>query len=72
LRPPRSRHNLQRLIERRGHEVHGVGSAEEARRALELQKFPFLILDWMLREKAASNCVANCGLSRRAMKCLFF
>jgi len=47
-----SRHNLQRLIERRGHEVHGVGSAEEARRALELQKFPFLILDWMLPGKS--------------------
>lgn len=36
-----SRHSLQRLIERRGHEVHGVGSAEEAKRALDQQAFPF-------------------------------
>lgn len=43
-----SRNSLQRLIERRGHEVVGVGSAEEAKRALETQNFPFLILDWML------------------------
>ena len=43
-----SRHNLQRLIERRGHEVHAVGSAEEAKRALQEGSFPFLILDWML------------------------
>src|ERR1700736_6370191 len=47
-----SRHNLQRLIERRGHEVVGVGSAEEAKQALEAQKFPFLILDWMLPGKS--------------------
>jgi PAS domain S-box-containing protein len=43
-----SRENLQRLIERRGHEVAAVGSAEEARSLLEKQTFPFLILDWML------------------------
>jgi PAS domain S-box-containing protein len=43
-----SRKSLQRLIERRGHEVVGVGSAEEAKRALESERFPFLILDWML------------------------
>ncbi len=43
-----SRHNLQRLIERRGHEVVAVGSAEEAKRVLLQQSFPFLILDWML------------------------
>ncbi len=43
-----SRHNLERLIERRGHEVLAVGSAEEAKRALHQQYFPFLILDWML------------------------
>ena len=43
-----SRENLQRLIERRGHEVAAVGSAEEARELLEKQTFPFLILDWML------------------------
>src|ERR1035437_6377071 len=41
-------HNLQRLIERRGHEVMAVGSAEEAKNALQNQSFPFLILDWML------------------------
>ncbi len=49
---PESRHSLQRLIERRGHEVHGVGSAEEAKRALDQQAFPFLILDWMLPGKS--------------------
>src|SRR5438105_1614515 len=38
-----SRHNLQRLIERRGHHVVGVGSAEEAKRCLKADKFPFLI-----------------------------
>ena len=39
---------MQRLIERRGHEVTAVGSAEEAKQALAGQDFPFLILDWML------------------------
>ena len=43
-----SRLQLQRLIELRGHEVRGVGSAEEARAILENESFPFLILDWML------------------------
>src|SRR5437588_11896636 len=43
-----SRRNLQRLIERRGHEVVAVGSAEEAESILAQERFPFLILDWML------------------------
>ena len=43
-----SRRNLQRLIERRGHEVTACGSVEEAEAALAKEKFPFLILDWML------------------------
>ncbi len=43
-----SRRNLQRLIERRGHEVTACGSVEEAETALAVEKFPFLILDWML------------------------
>src|ERR1700704_3465711 len=43
-----SRRNLQRLIERRGHEVTACGSVEEAESAVAHQKFPFLILDWML------------------------
>lgn len=47
-----SRKSLQRLIERRGHEVVDVGSAEEAKRALEEEDFPFLILDWMLPGKS--------------------
>ena len=47
-----SRYTLQRLIERRGHDVVGVGSAEEAKRALLETKFPFLILDWMLPGKS--------------------
>ncbi len=49
---PDSRRNLQRLIERRGHEVVSVGSAEEAERVLATQTFPFLILDWMLPGKS--------------------
>src|SRR5438067_7287422 len=47
-----SRTNLQRLIERRGHEVVGVGSAEKAETALAAETFPFLILDWMLPGKS--------------------
>lgn len=47
-----SRKNLQRLIERRGHEVVAVGSAEEAKQAIAMQAFPFLILDWMLPGKS--------------------
>ncbi len=43
-----SRRNMQRLIERRGHEVTACGSVEEAETALATEKFPFLILDWML------------------------
>ncbi|MDQ3626980.1 MAG: response regulator [Verrucomicrobiota bacterium] len=47
-----SRRNLQRLIERRGHRVVAVGSAEEAEAALAAETFPFLILDWMLPGKS--------------------
>ena len=47
-----SRRNLQRLIQRRGHEVTAVGSAEEAEAALAVERFPFLILDWMLPGKS--------------------
>lgn len=43
-----SRKHLQRFIERRGHEVVAVDSAEEAKQAIAGQAFPFLILDWML------------------------
>src|SRR5437879_13638625 len=49
---PESRRVLQRLIERRGHEVVAVGSAEEAEVELAKQLFPFLILDWMLPGKS--------------------
>jgi two-component system cell cycle sensor histidine kinase/response regulator CckA len=45
---PESRLNLQRLMERRGHEVLGVASAEAAKEALQRQSYAFLILDWML------------------------
>jgi PAS domain S-box-containing protein len=45
---PESRKSLQRLIASRGHDVTGVGSAEEAKEALAGGNFPFLILDWML------------------------
>jgi PAS domain S-box-containing protein len=47
-----SRRNLQRLIERRGHEVVAVASAEEAESAIARERFPFLILDWMLPGKS--------------------
>jgi PAS domain S-box-containing protein len=47
-----SRRNLQRLIQRRGHEVVPCGSAEEAEDLLSRDKFPFLILDWMLPGKS--------------------
>lgn len=47
-----SRRSLQKLIERRGHEVVAVGSAEEAEVELKAQRFPFLILDWMLPGKS--------------------
>jgi PAS domain S-box-containing protein len=43
-----SRKQLHRFIERRGHEVVAVESAEEAKQAMAAQAFPFLILDWML------------------------
>jgi PAS domain S-box-containing protein len=49
---PDSRRNLQRLIERRGHEVVALGSAEEAEPVLARETFPFLILDWMLPGKS--------------------
>jgi len=49
---PESRRTLQALIERRGHEVVAVGSAEEAEIELAKQPFPFLILDWMLPGKS--------------------
>ena len=47
-----SRRSLQKLIQRRGHEVVAVGSAEEAEVELTNQHFPFLILDWMLPGKS--------------------
>ncbi len=43
---------LKKLIERRGHEVVAVESAEEAEGELAKQSFPFLILDWMLPGKS--------------------
>src|SRR5438128_10129474 len=49
---PESRRTLQRLIERRGHEVVAVDNAEEAELELRKQPFPFLILDWMLPGKS--------------------
>jgi PAS domain S-box-containing protein len=43
-----SRNSLERLLQRRGHDVVAVSSAEEAKDAMAAQNFPFLILDWML------------------------
>src|SRR5438270_219583 len=47
-----SRRMMRKLIERRGHNVTAVASAEEAERALSMERFPFLILDWMLPGKS--------------------
>lgn len=49
---PDSRRNLRRLIEKRSHEVVACASAEEAEIELAREKFPFLILDWMLPGKS--------------------
>ncbi len=49
---PDSRRNLSRLIEQRGHEVVACASAEEAELEIAREKFPFLILDWMLPGKS--------------------
>jgi PAS domain S-box-containing protein len=49
---PESRRTLQKLIERRGHDVTAVGSAEEAELKFVEQPFQFLILDWMLPGKS--------------------
>jgi PAS domain S-box-containing protein len=49
---PESRRALQKLIERRGHDVVAVGSAEEAELELARQPLQFLILDWMLPGKS--------------------
>ena len=45
---PESRDGLARLLERRGHDVVAVSSAEEAKQATSDQTFAFVILDWML------------------------
>ena len=47
-----SRRSLQKLIERRGHEVVAVESVEQAEIELARRPFPFLILDWMLPGKS--------------------
>jgi PAS domain S-box-containing protein len=48
-----SRRNLHRLIEQRGHEVVACASAEEAEAELAKgERFPLLILDWMLPGKS--------------------
>jgi two-component system, cell cycle sensor histidine kinase and response regulator CckA len=47
-----SRQALSRLIAMRGHKVTQVATAEEAERALTSERFPFLILDWVLPGKS--------------------
>ena len=47
-----SRQALSRLIAMRGHNVTQVATAEEAERALTTERFPFLILDWVLPGKS--------------------
>ena len=60
-----SRRNLQRLIERRGHQVVAVASSEEAETVLETQSFPFLILDWMLPGKSGVELCRELRLRER-------
>ena len=60
-----SRLTLQRLIERRGHEVIAVASAEEADGALAGQRFDFLILDWMLPGKSGVEWCREIRLHER-------
>ena len=60
-----SRRALQKLIERRGHEVVAVASAEEAEIELEKQWFPFLILDWMLPGKSGVDLCRELRASPR-------
>ena len=47
-----SRQALSRLIAMRGHKVTQVATAEDAERALTTERFPFLILDWVLPGKS--------------------
>lgn len=47
-----SRQALSRLIAMRGHKVTQVATAEDAERALATERFPFLILDWVLPGKS--------------------
>ncbi len=55
-----SRRNLRRLIEQRGHEVIACASAEEAEAELAKgERFPFLILDWMLPGKSGVELCAD-------------
>ncbi|MEQ1354195.1 MAG: response regulator, partial [Candidatus Acidiferrum sp.] len=49
---PDSRRNLLRLIEKRGHQVVPCATAEEAELEMAREKFPFLIMDWMLPGKS--------------------
>ena len=60
-----SRRNLQRLIERRGHEVVAVASAEEAESVLASQNFAFLILDWMLPGKSGVELCRELRMQER-------
>src|SRR5438270_9391549 len=50
-----SRQALSRLIAMRGHNVTQVATAEEAERALTTERFPFLILDWVLPGKSGGD-----------------
>jgi PAS domain S-box-containing protein len=60
-----SRRNLQRLIERRGHDVVAVASAEEAEAVLASETFAFLILDWMLPGKSGVDLCRELRLRDR-------
>lgn len=60
-----SRRNLQRLIERRGHDVTAFGTAEEAEGAMASQRFDFLILDWMLPGKSGVDLCREIRLQER-------
>ena len=45
---PVSRHHLERMLERWGHEVVGVASGEEAWERFQSERFPLVISDWVM------------------------
>jgi DNA-binding response OmpR family regulator len=66
---PESRRTLCRLIEKRGHQVVACASAEEAEPQLVREKFPFLILDWMLPGKSGVELCRDLRAQPNGTRC---